>query len=204
MYEEALFKSADEALTYAFRFSNHAYDRPMMNRMADGPHRSGKGLVGLDGSGQAGMIRAEIKSIGDFHLAIVTARYAPSNFPCDCRSACCSGRTTNWEWSEAIDLITRVAIGQVGSSNHRLRRAIVVNAFLRRSEQQKIGELADYCNVHRDTASDHNAKIMLWLCGMRSKKNVEQTVIGEIDRAKDAAQRRLYEVGFIGLSTIAA
>ena len=196
MYEEPLFKSADDALRYAFSYSGQAYDRPTMNRMADGPHKSGKGLAGIDGAAQAGMIRAELKGIGGLFLAIVTASYAPTTFPCDCGSACCSGQKVNLEWAEAITTITQTAAGRVScGSNLRLRRTIVANCFLRKSDRKPIGDVADYCGVHRDTASDHNAKIALWLSGMRSRGS-NPAIIGEIDRAKEAAYQALYCAGF--------
>ena len=35
--EEPLFDSAHAALVYAFNYSGQAYDRPLMNRLADDP-----------------------------------------------------------------------------------------------------------------------------------------------------------------------
>lgn len=198
MYQEPLFKSSDDAMRYAFSFAGQAYDRPVMNRMADGPHKSGKGLAGLDGAAQAGLIRAELKNIGGLYLAIVTACYAPTTFPCECGSACCSGQRVNLEWAEAITAITQAAAGRVScGSNMRLRRTIVANCFLRKSERKPIGDMADYCGVHRDTASDHNAKIALWLLGMKARSN-SAAVIGEIDKAKEAGHLALYSAGFFG------
>lgn len=199
---EPLFKSADDALRYAFSYSGQAYDRPVMNRMADVQHKSGKGLAGIDGAAQSGMIRAELKKIGGLFLAIITASYAPTTFPCECGSACCSGQKVNLEWAEAITTISQAASGRVSGSNLRLRRTIVANCFLRKSERKPIGEMADYCGVHRDTASDHNAKIALWLLGMKAKSNAAAT-IGEIEKAKEAGCRALSDAGFVGLLDVA-
>jgi len=203
MFEEALFKSADAALTFAYNFSGQSYDRPTMNRMADGPSRPGKGLSGLDGAGQAGLIRSEIAELGPFQVAIVTAFYAPHTLPCSCRRSCCSGSRENPEWAEAIGLITQMAIGQLSGhgSNHRLRRGIVTKCF---RAKLSIIELADQCNVNRDTASDHNAKIALWLLGYRPKKPGQgQPIVGEIERARIAAGERLHAAGFIGIAACA-
>ncbi|MGB4064239.1 MAG: hypothetical protein WBK19_10480 [Azonexus sp.] len=200
MMNEPLFKSADDALRFAFCYSGQSYDRPTMNRMADGPHRAGKGLVGLDGAAQAGLIRSELKSLGGFVLSIITASYAPTTYPCECGSACCSGQRVNLEWAEAITAITQAAAGRVScGSNMRLRRTIVANCFLRKGERKPIGDMADYCGVHRDTASDHNAKIALWLLGMRGK----EAITGEIEKAKDAAHRALIDAGFVGYLDVA-
>lgn len=195
--ETPLFASAHSALVFAFNFSGQSYDRPMMNRMADGPKRSGKGLVGLDGAGQAGMIRGEVAVLGKLHEAIVTAYYAPHSMPCDCRKSCCSGSKVNPEWSEAISFITQAAMSHLSGlmSNHRLRRAIVAKNF---GEKVSLGDVAAVCGVNRDTASAHNEKISTWLSGYRPKKgNSQQAIVGEIVRAKTAAAERLHIMGFV-------
>ena len=188
---EALFSSAHAALTFAFNFSGQAYDRPAMNRMADGPARSGKGLVGLDGAGQAGMIRREVADLGPLREAIITAYYAPRSLPCACRRPCCSGHTVNAEWSDAIGCITQAAVSQLSGvvSNYRLRRGIVTRAF---GEKVSLTELATICGVNRDTASSHNEKVSSWLLGRRHDK-----ADGLIEQAKAAIADRLIEAGFV-------
>ena len=191
---DALFSSAHAALTFAFNFSSQAYDRPMMNRMADGPARSGKGLVGLDGAGQAGMIRREIAALGQLREAIITACFAPQSLPCSCRRPCCSGQTINTEWSDAIGVITQAAVGQLSGciSNHRLRRGIVEKAF---GAKVSISDLAVACGVSRDTASAHNEKLVAWLRG--SKRRLSAEDFGIVDMAKSAATERLLCAGFV-------
>ena len=78
---EPLFINAHSALVFAFNFSGQCYDRPMMNRMAAPSVGTGKGLVGLDGAAQAGMIRGEVKSLGKLAEAILIARFAPHSMP---------------------------------------------------------------------------------------------------------------------------
>ena len=82
MQDEILFNSAHGALVFAFNFSGQAYDRPMMNRLATPSVGTGKGLVGLDGAGQSGFIRAEVKAMGKLSEAIIIARIAPRSTPC--------------------------------------------------------------------------------------------------------------------------
>lgn len=89
-----LFESAHGALVFAFNFSGQCYDRPMMNRLASPAVGSGKGLVGLDGAAQAGMIRAEVQTLGKLAEAIIIARIAPRTVPCHCRSARCARKTS--------------------------------------------------------------------------------------------------------------
>lgn len=58
------FTRAHAALVFALNFASDCYDRPVMNRLADGPRAAGKGLAGLDGAAQAGMVRAEAEASG--------------------------------------------------------------------------------------------------------------------------------------------
>lgn len=58
---EPMFKSAHAALVFALNYSMQQYDRPLINRIAAGHTKeSHKGLSGVDGAAQAGMIRAEL------------------------------------------------------------------------------------------------------------------------------------------------
>lgn len=193
---EALFRSADAALKFAFRFSSEQYDRPLMNRMADKSAGKGKGLAGLDGAGQAGIIRREVRELGPLHEAMVIARYGPRDVPCSCRAPCCSGFKLNREWAEAIGLITTAAMEKLSGklSHYQLRRGIVERQF---GVKHKIGELAERCNVNRDTASDHNMILTVWLAGEK-KRDSENHKIGEVTRAITAAGERLWAAGFIG------
>ncbi|HYD58951.1 MAG TPA: hypothetical protein VEC35_01255 [Noviherbaspirillum sp.] len=193
---EPLFKSADDALRFAYHFSAQQYDRPLMNRMADKTSRSGKGLAGLDGSGQAGMIRREMAALGPFYEAIVIANYAPRDIPCECRAPCCSGAKVNKEWSAAIDIVTTEAMQHLTGklSHYKLRRSIVERQF---GVKHKIGDMADECGVDRDTASAHNMILTMWLTGDK-KRDVPNRKIGEIFRAITAASEALWQAGFIG------
>lgn len=196
-YQDALFKSAHAALTFAFNYSVDQYDRPAMNKMADGPHRQGKGLVGTDGAGQAGLIRRELKDLGGFHEAVLTAYYTHKTLPCGCDRACCCGHKPNPEWSEAIGIITQAAQGMLAGkmTNYRLRRGIVVNAFSRKSEKEKLMDLAKHCCVDRDTASEHNAILAEWLLGDKHGRPGEP--VGEINKAIEAATKLMVKAGLI-------
>lgn len=54
---EKLFRTPQEALVFAFNYSMQQQGRPLMDRLASPAARTGKGLSGNDGAGQAGMIR---------------------------------------------------------------------------------------------------------------------------------------------------
>lgn len=52
-----LFRTPQAALVFAFNYSMQQQGRPLADRMASPAARTGKGLSGVDGAGQAGMIR---------------------------------------------------------------------------------------------------------------------------------------------------
>jgi hypothetical protein len=191
-----LFKNSHDALKFAYNFVSEQYDRPLMNKLADKEGRTGKGLAGNDGAGQAGMIRQEVKGLGELHEAIVIASFAPSSLPCACRASCCSGAKVNREWSEAIHVITKDAMEHLSCkmSHYQLRRGIVERQF---GSKQTISELATRCGVNRDTASEHNSIVTHWLTG--EKKNAGPNAkVGEISRAIAAAGDRLSAAGMVG------
>jgi len=193
--DEALFSSAHAAMVFAFNFSGQQYDKSMMARMASTPGRDGKGLGGLDGAAQAGMIRAELAHLCELHASILIARVAPPTIPCECRHACCSGHKPNTEWVDAIIILTQLAMGELSGhlSHYLLRRGIIERYF---GAKHSIGELADQCGVNRDTASAHNAKLVRWLKGQPGKLGADGS-IGQETRAWNAITDRLDEAGMI-------
>ena len=159
---EPLFSSAHAALVFAFNFSMDLYDRPLMNKMADPPAPVGKGLSGLDGAAQAGFVRAELHLMGAIPEAILIARVAPQGSPCECRRPCCSGKTINPGWADAIKTLTQHALVPLSGciSHYRLRAAIVQKFF---GASVSLSDIAEVCGVNRDTASDHNQKVVKML-----------------------------------------
>lgn len=183
--EEALFSSAHAALVFAFNVSSQQYDRPLMNRLATPAIGSGKGLVGLDGAAQAGMIRAEAQAIGKLHEAILTARIAPRANPCTCRSPCCAGRKPNREWTDAVlwlsDYVRTTALAGC-TADYRIRRGCVEMYF---GSSLTITELADRCDIARNTAGAHFGRV---------RKLLKE----EEGRAHIAIDERLRSAGMIG------
>ena len=101
---DPLFRSAYEALIFAYNYSGQQYARTPMSKIA-APVASGKGLCGTDGAAQAGMIRSEVASLGKLHEAAVIARCAPVSSPCSCGRDCCSRKKKNREWTNAINIL---------------------------------------------------------------------------------------------------
>lgn len=197
--QERLFDSAHNALLFAFNFSGQQYDRPIMNRMADDPvDYVSKGLSGMDGAAQAGMIFNKLFNLPPLYQYIVFATYAPRTIPCSCRYPCCSGSKRNVLWDACIREIEEAALRQalVGCVSHRvLRRGIVERAFGDKSVV--LSELAEKTGVHKDTASNQNIRIKRWLDGLPPRKGRED-VIGERARALQLIESILIESGLVG------
>lgn len=175
-----MFKSAHEALTFALHYSMQQYDRPLMNRLASGEltagmaRGGGKGLSGLDGAGQAGMIRAELAQLDPIHQAVLVASIAPADIPCHCRVSCCSGRKVNPEWQEAMSVLTTAAAAGALSgcvSNGRLRSALIQRLF---GAKVTLAALAEQFNVDENTAGAHHTKLKRWLFGGADRKGKEE------------------------------
>lgn len=183
---DPLFSSAHAALVFSFNFSMDLYDRPLMNKMADGARPEGKGLSGLDGAAQAGFVRAELQLLGAIPSALLTARVAPHGSPCECRRPCCSGRTINRDWAEAIKTLTQHALVPLSGcvSHYRLRAAIVQKFF---GASVSLADIAEVCGVNRDTASEHNQRVIKML------KTEESSAWGRFEA-------RLIEVGMVDVA----
>lgn len=166
-----LFASAHAALTFALNYSMQQYDRPLMNKIASGELAAatalggGKGLSGLDGAGQAGMIRAELARLSPIEQAVLVAHAAPAQISCGCGIACCSGWKVNPEWQDAMSVLTSAAASGALSgcvSNGRLRSALIQRLF---GAKVTLVELAERYDVDEKTASAHHAKLKRWLFG---------------------------------------
>lgn len=159
---DPVFRGVEEALRFAFRHPQGAPARPMMSRLADGPSRPGRGLSGLDGAGQAGLILSALATLGELHESIAQARYLPHSLPCECGSECCTGYRVNPEWRIAIDAITERTTNLIP---HRpimlkLRKAVVCRHF---GEKVNFIDIAKTLRVDRDTVSDHANIVVTFL-----------------------------------------
>ncbi len=197
---EPLFKTAHQALSFAYNFSDSTLDRPLMSRMADKVKRTGKGLAGLDGAAQAGMILRNLKELPRLQQMILVARFARRSDAC----RCCGGPVPSLIWRGAIREISDAAVFQALSGHvtiRLLRDGLVARYF---GEKVHIQELAKKANVHRDTASRQNALIIAWLHGTRYTKKGElreDGVKGQEQLAMDAAEDALYRAGIVGSDT---
>ncbi len=198
--ENTLFQNAHGALVFAYNFAGQAYDRPMMNRLAAPSVGNGKGLVGLDGAAQSGMIRAEVQCLGKLAEAILIARTAPKSKPCSCRAACCSGHKPNREWTDAIATLSdhvRTAVYTGCSVNGLMRREYLVRFFTQKADRVSLDDLAERYDINRNTVSAHYSKLSTWLAGIPERKG-KPGVPGMEELAWEAVEARLREVHIVG------
>jgi hypothetical protein len=163
---QAPFRSAQEAARFAFQYAAEQYDRPGMSRMAAPVISTGKGLAGVDGAGQSGMVRSAIHGCGPIAEAIATVREAPRTWDCTCGNACCSGRRPNREWLRALSVLCdRARSGPLATTAavYSVRRACVVRYFSDRTERAEVTELALALNCSRNTMSAYVGKVAAWL-----------------------------------------
>ncbi|QWD55204.1 DNA-binding protein [Polynucleobacter paneuropaeus] len=170
--QEALFDSAHAAMVFAFNISTQCFDRPLLARMATPARSDSKGLSGLDGAAQAGMIRAEIHALGDLAENILTARFAPSFHPCSCRSKCCSGKQINPEWSGSIAWLANHVRNTALSgtyADYRVRRSCIIRHFQGKQQRITLEALADSCGIARNSAGAYVSRVSKFLKVMESQ-----------------------------------
>lgn len=165
---DPLFSSAHAALTFAYNHQNEIYDRPLMARMAQGaPSGSGKGLGGVDGAAQAGLILAAVQKLPRLYQAVLVARFSPRTDRCKC----CQGAVDHHDWLAAVREISDAAACEALSAHPTariLRDAIVARYF---GKDVMLSDAAKRAGVSVATATNHNGKIKLWLHGTRTTKN---------------------------------
>ena len=171
--ENQLFKSAHAAMTFALNFQG-APTLSVMNRMGQEPSKvSGKGLSGLDGAAQAGIIRCKLSTLGALHESILVAEIAPRSHPCSCRSYCCSGFTRNQEWSDAISWLcddVRVNALDGHRTTHPIRRACVEVFF---GAKIPVAKIANDLDFSESTASTLIKKVRRYLSVEQNRARIE-------------------------------
>lgn len=94
--QEGLFFSVDDCLRFAYRYRVEQYQRAMADSK---PNPDGKGLVGLDGAAQAGLITGMVRRwLSQQQALIIKAMYMPQETACKA----CGGATKSVEWRGLI------------------------------------------------------------------------------------------------------
>ncbi len=160
---DGIFKSAQEAMVFACNFSDQQYAlSPMAKILQRGPYGSGRGLSGLDGAAQSGMVLAEMEKLDNAHILMLVARCAPKRERCSCTHACCSGWKMNPAYRDAISQLADVVLKEVSAeiTNRRFRVAVISKFF---GEKITIKEAAADADLSLRTAERHAAAINRYL-----------------------------------------
>lgn len=134
-----LFESAHDALRFAFLFSGQQYPMTIMGKMMRGIIGSGRGLSGLDGAAQAGMILGMLSELSPVHQAAITARYVDD---------------ADRRFMQSVNkLAMEPAVAPSGVSHRLERQALVARYF---GQSVNLGEVAEKIGAHRNTVGQHN------------------------------------------------
>lgn len=132
--DEPLFSNTHNALVFAFNYAaQHSPNTPWMTLIkspGDAPLGSGKGLIGVDGAGQAGMILAAVCRLPDDQHNIIVAKYGYVLHECER----CQQDAPSDEWRNAITALTDIS--ELPWSHRRMRREAVEIA-LKKSNLKK-------------------------------------------------------------------
>ena len=132
MTEEPLFKSTHEALIFAFNYAvQQSPKTPLMRMFQSNPAedevpkgiRQSKGLIGLDGAAQAGMILAEVCRLPDDQHNVIVARYYRAQHEC----RCCGQPAPREEWRVAIDALSHCV--ELEGVHRKVRHIMVERAI---------------------------------------------------------------------------
>lgn len=181
--DEPLFCSATAALAFAFSFSQGSPRTGLAAMQKPDPNRRpGRGLIGLDGAGQAGMILAEVGQMAKVRQSALAASFATRTSEC----ACCGQQKPRDEWLGAIKYLAEAsACAIAGVSHFRLRQAVLAKAIGATGETDE--DLANRFNLDRKTVAKHRHAIKDWF------RKIEGAAMREIDD-------RLRAVGMVGHS----
>ncbi|MCQ9615927.1 hypothetical protein L1889_03765 [Paenalcaligenes niemegkensis] len=188
--EQPLFDTTHQALAFAFRRSNGAVSRPMMNRLASAGSSSDRGLGGDDGVAQAGLILRRLTQLGPLHVAILKARYGVRERIC----SCCEQPAPHFEWLGAIRTVSETGYARLSmpSVTPEMVRDLAIRYYS--TPKHPLEDIGSRHGVSLSTASRANGEIVLWLRGPRKSKDNQQ---GEEAAAYSGADSLLRSVGLV-------
>ena len=160
---EGIFKSAHEAIVFACNYTSQQYAMsPMAKLLQRGAHGSGRGLTGLDGAAQSGMVFAELDGLDYVQMLILVAKNSPRKGRCECKHSCCSGWKPNPIYREAVKQLTEMVIPALGGSfSFRRHRHAIVDKYF--GEKHDIKAIAEDLGLPPRTADRHASAIRKFL-----------------------------------------
>lgn len=157
---DPLFRSAHDALRFAFMFSGQQYPMTIMAKMMRGIVGNGKGLIGLDGALQAGLICRMVKDMTYQQQAAIEARYADQS---------------DKRWQPAIARLTQDSVGVLSGLSHRYARHALIARYF--GARVNIGEVAEKCGVRRETVSRYQRPLRDFLRKIEDSAYDQITVV---------------------------
>ncbi len=171
-----------------------------MARMMGGSAGKGRGLAGLDGAAQVGLIKQLLESLLPVYRYTLIARFSQITEKCPCKRSCCRGWRETDDWGTSVtwlaDHVHEIGLtGKVGFMD--FRRAVVAHYF---GSNITFLEIARVNKVDRDTASLLNTKIVDYFRGPQwLKKGGTETALkqGVEWRARTEFEAKLKSAGLI-------
>lgn len=158
--DDPIFNTVNGALLFALNFSHGTVKKPGLATLMGGGSK-GRGLGGLDGAAQAGMLLAELEALKPHRTAILVARFTVQSLPCSCARACCKRYRDNPEWLEAIAKVAEACLVVCPPVTHyRVRLGMILRYF---GAKASFKDIAAECRVSRNTVSQINSKVVEWL-----------------------------------------
>ncbi|PVX86461.1 hypothetical protein C7402_102297 [Paraburkholderia unamae] len=160
---EGIFKSAEEAVTFACNYSGQQYAMSAMAKiLKGGPCGSGRGLFGIDGAGQAGMVFAELDRLDYWQAVALVARRSPQNEECKCSNPCCRGWKMPTLFSEAMHELADEAARAMKSvpPKREFRVAVLMKYF---GVKVHVLDRAESLRIPEDAAKRHATAIRNWI-----------------------------------------
>ena len=131
---DALFKSSHAALIFAFNYAGQQSPKTPLTtllRISGNLRRNGKGLGGLDGAAQAGMILRALNSLAAVQRQVLIVRYGDFRHTC----LCCGQPAPSADWREAVDSLSHC--NELEGIPRIVRHAAIERAICRRQWDSK-------------------------------------------------------------------
>lgn len=165
---EPNFNSYQEALIFAYNYADQQFGRSIMQRLYTQTGNS-KGLIGLDGAGEAGMIMASVMKLSQLEQDVLCVRY--TKVKSFCKS--CGHEINTVQVRDALSrlelYVKNASYSKDDKENEKITTIInISNLSLLRSiiyeyfgleNFGKIKELASKYDIHRETASKYTSHI---------------------------------------------
>lgn len=208
MTAEPLFSSAHAALVFALNYGHQHYDRPLMNRLAGGPVPLGKGLSGIDGAAQAGMIRGLIGQLSDHECALLVAYCSPKQVPIpgnhgdkiviENKAVRVQRWSMNPEYQHAVhEVANSRTIQMLTASDFTTKRGIRVACVARCfGDKINLQDAAEACKVSYPTMKRMHRGVRDYLLGTNGADGQSAT-LGAIQQAMNRAEGLFRESGVI-------